>query len=101
MPESLELKQNDIGIQFVATITSDGSTPIDISSCSGFNMIFTRPDGTKYVVVASLLNTGTDGKIQYTSTNTDLTVVGRWKIQASYLKSGNIRYTSIDFYCYA
>lgn len=92
----IDIKQNDVGIQFIITVTSDGSTIVDLSDCSNFTIIFVSPDKNRYTVSADLLNDGTDGKIYYISTSTDLTVTGRWKIQVSYTKSGNIRYTSID-----
>lgn len=92
----LELKQNNIGIQFIINVVKDDGSIVDLSTCSNFTVVFTRPNKTTYSVSANLLNDGTDGKIEYISTSTDLTVVGRWKIQARYSKGGNIRYTSID-----
>lgn len=102
MPESLILQKNDIGINFIINVVkSDGVSPEDLSTCSGFTIYFTPPKLSTYSVVASLYTNGLDGKISYISTSSDLNVVGRWKIQASYISGGNIRYTSKDYFIVA
>lgn len=99
MSESLILQKDSIGIDFIIKITTDGYQPVDLSSCSAFYIYFHPPNSKqKYSVNASLYTDGTDGKIHYISTSSDLTVKGRWRIQASYERNGSIRYTSFDYF---
>lgn len=77
---------NDIGTIFRATIydtTSTGSNVIaDISDASILKFIFRKPDGTTFERSANFTNDGTDGLIEYTTVNGDLSQAGSWMLQA-------------------
>lgn len=94
------LQIDDSGIALVVTVTaSDGTTPINLSSASNFTIYIYRPDGRLITGTASLYTNGLDGKIQYITQSTDLTVQGVYKVQASYQLSGNLKHTSKDIFC--
>jgi len=76
-----EIHVDDVGTVFRVTII-DGSTAVDVSSASTLQFIFLKPDKTKFIVTASPTNTGTDGVIQYITLPGDLSLAGRYEIQA-------------------
>lgn len=76
-----EIHQNDIGTQFRCTIKDD-TTPVDLSSASSLQLIFTKPTGAQLTKTAFLYTDGTDGIIYYNTVSGDLNEVGQWKIQA-------------------
>lgn len=71
-------------VTFVLTVTDVvTSAIIPITGFTTLEMTFTRPDdaGTTFVVNASLLTDGSDGKMEYTTLTTDLNMPGRWQVQ--------------------
>ena len=77
-----EIHLNDIGTIFRLTI-KDGDSVVDISGATTKNIIFTSPGGTSTTQAGSFTNSGTDGKLQYTSVSGDINEVGTWELQAS------------------
>lgn len=82
-----EIHIEDIGTQFIITI-NDGSVAVDLSTASTKQIIFRKPSGSKITKNASFVNTGSDGKIKYTTLSGDLDEAGYWKIQV-YLVIGS------------
>ena len=100
MPLTDFLQVNDIGVKIITTITnSDGVTPIDLSSATNLTIYIYRPDSLLITGIASLVNDGTDGKIQYITQITDLSVHGVYRIQASYQIGGNIKHSDRSVFC--
>lgn len=91
----LQLQHNDVGIQLIATITNQETKQIvSLVNATGITFTFKRPDGTVYNVTGSLYTDGTDGKIQYVTQTTDLTMTGIWKFQCSCTISGSQKISS-------
>jgi hypothetical protein len=72
---------NDIGTIFELTIVDQDEAVVDISSATTKEIVFLKSDGTTLTKTASLVNTGTDGKMKYASIAGDLDVVGNWSAQ--------------------
>lgn len=87
-----EIHKNDIGTAFRATIKDETDTVVDISSATTLQMLFLKPDNSLLTKTASLVNTGTDGKMQYVSASGDLDTCGWWRSQ------GFVRIGSAEWY---
>ena len=88
------LQQNDVGITFIVTVVEqDGVTPQNISSGTSLTIYLIRPDSSVISGSATFVTDGTNGQIQYISQNGDLSIIGIYKIQASYSVSSNVLYT--------
>ena len=71
----------DIGVTFILTIY-DGASVLDVSGASTKQIMFSNPAGTVTTKTASFTTTGTDGKIQWVTTDAqDLASTGTWSIQ--------------------
>lgn len=77
---------NDIGTVFRVTVydtTNTGSTTVaDISDATVLKFYFLTPEDSKKERTASFVNDGTDGLIQYTTVDGDLSCEGTWSLQA-------------------
>ncbi len=73
-------RMRDSGVPLVVTIT-EGGVFVDISAASTVKIILRRPHGGSKRLTAAFLNTGTDGKIVFTTDATTLDVEGTWKVQ--------------------
>ena len=76
-----EIHVDDIGVNFNITVMN-GSVPLDVSNADNIYIIFQKPDGSDLTKSASIVNTGSDGNIRYTTVAGDLDQVGTWQIQA-------------------
>jgi hypothetical protein len=76
-----QLHVGDKNFTFAVTITED-CQPIDISSATDIDIIFSKPDGTSVIKSAVFVTDGTDGKIKYITIDNDIDQAGVWKIQA-------------------
>jgi len=86
-----EVHQWDTGTVFQVTL-SDASSAVDLSSANSMDLIFKKPDLTTLTKEASFVNSGTDGKIKYSTQSGDLSVTGVWTLQAHVtLPTGNWR----------
>lgn len=91
----LYIQRTDTGVNFVVTLLDEQTNQIlNISSATNINFIFRRPDKVTYIVDGSLYTDGTDGKVQYTSQPSDMTVAGLWKFQVSYQLNGATKLSS-------
>jgi hypothetical protein len=75
-----EIHQNDIGVQFLATV-KDGSAVVDISTASVKQLIFKKPSNTVVAQSGTFSTNGTDGKMYYISVSGDLDECGTWSLQ--------------------
>lgn len=76
-----EIHVGDVGTVFEATVKDEASVIVDISSATVRRLKFRTPDGRLLTKDAVLVNTGTDGKMKYTSVAGDLDVAGLWRVQ--------------------
>jgi hypothetical protein len=84
----------DVGTIFRLTITEDDdTTAVDVSTASTKKFYFLKPDGTKINKTAEFNTDGTDGKLKYTGVANDISVAGRWQVQA-YVEIGTAKYYS-------
>ena len=89
-----EIRKNDVNTQFTVTV-EDGGTAVDISSASTLEMVFKKPSGTKVTQTASLINSGTDGKMKYLTVSDDLNEIGTWELQGHVVIGGGNWLTDI------
>lgn len=76
-----ELHVGDSGTKIRSTII-DGGSPADLSNQTLLQYIIKKPSGTIITVNCSLVNSGTDGLIQYITTNSTFDEAGYYKLQA-------------------
>jgi hypothetical protein len=81
-----EIHYNDIGTVLTITL-KDGTSVVDISAATTYNIIFGKPDGTSVEQSGTFTTDGTDGKMYYTTVDGDLDQVGWWDIQAKIVDS--------------
>ena len=89
-----EIHVNDVGTQFLVTVT-DGSSAVDISSATTKELIIKKPSGTKLTKATSFNTDGTDGKMQYSISYDDLYEAGSYKLQGKVVISDGTFYTDI------
>lgn len=90
---SKEIHVGDVGTEFRLVIKDDNDSIVDISTATLLEIVFSKPDGTRNPVVASLYTDGTDGIIKYTIASGDLDQSGMYKMQA-YVEVGAGNYHS-------
>ena len=89
-----EIHVNDVGTQFLVTVT-DGSSAVNISSATTKELIIKKPSGTKLTKATSFTSDGTDGKMQYSIASDDLDEAGSYKLQGKVVISDGTFYTDI------
>ncbi len=88
-----EIHLNDLGTDLVVTI-KDGTSVVDISTATTRQLILGKPDGTSLTKSGTFTTDGTDGKLQYTTIVSDLSVIGWWKIQGYIVTSTGKKFRS-------
>lgn len=89
-------RKGDIGTPIELTITSDGTTAINISAATTKQITLQAPDGTEATFTASFTGTGVDGKLRYTTTATsDLAQTGNYLAQAYIVEPTGAWHSSI------
>ncbi len=71
----------DIGTVITVTVKDADGVALDISGATTKNFIFKKPNNTLATVAASFVNSGTDGKLKYTSLSTTFDQAGEWQLQ--------------------
>ena len=89
-----EIHVNDVGTQFLVTVT-DGSSAVDISSATTKEIIIKKPSGTKLTKATAFSTDGTDGKMKYNISSDDLDEAGSYKLQGKVVISDGTFYTDI------
>lgn len=91
-----QLHQGDYGSTLKFTI-KDNTVVVDIDSFTTKEIIFTRPDGTKFTRNATLIHGGS-GRMDYTIASGDLDAKGTWQLQGRLANTTKNFYTDIiDF----
>ena len=90
---------NDWGTVFEVTLVDELAAAVDVSTATTQEIVFRKPDGTVETKTSTFTNTGTDGKIEYTTVAGDLDVAGRWTIQGHViLPTGDFRSAIGEFH---
>lgn len=93
-----QIHYNDIGTSFRCTMKDENNAVLDISSASTLNLIFRKSNGAIVTKTATLVNDGTDGKMEYVTVSGDLDMVGPWQVQGYVVLSTGSWYSDIhDF----
>jgi len=82
-------------VTFEITVKDQDDTVIDISTATSKQLIFRKPDKTKLTKDVIFVTDGTDGKIQYTTSTTDLSQAGKWELQGYIVLAFGGPYSSI------
>jgi hypothetical protein len=90
-----EIHYGDIGTVFERTIV-DGTTPVDVSSASVKQLLFSKPSGMLLTKAAVFTTDGTDGKVRYTTIAGDLDTLGWWHLQVHIEMPGGKWSSDID-----
>jgi hypothetical protein len=77
-------------IEILATIVDQNGVAVDLSQADLVEYHLQKPLGGRVVFTAGLKTDGTDGKISYTTSITDMATAGVWHLQA-YYESGTVR----------
>lgn len=93
MSEKISL--GDIGTNLRVTITED-SVAVDVSAATLLQIELTKPDGTIMLKTATVLNTGSDGIIQYTTADGDIDQKQTWSYRGVVTFSLIQKFHSID-----
>jgi len=72
----------------IRRVMYDGDDIVDISSATVKQIKLYKPSGTVVTKTASFTTDGTDGKLEYTCTTSDLDEVGTWQSQVYLEMSG-------------
>jgi len=89
---ALEIRKNNIGIQFIVTI-SNGDDIEDLNEYDDREIIFKKPNKTILTKSATLYTDGSDGKMYCVSEEGDLDIIGIYQIQAR-LATTLVEYTT-------
>jgi len=76
-----EIHVDDVGTLFEVAL-KECAASVDISAADVLELIFKLPDETLLTKTATFKTDGTDGVIQYVAIDGDLSLSGKWKIQA-------------------
>ena len=81
-------QESNDGIQLAVTVVDQNGNPVNIRNASALALALLRPDGTTRKLTATLLTSGIDGGLQYTTVAADLPQAGIYQIQARYTIGG-------------
>lgn len=76
-----EIHVDDIGTSFRVTMKDEDGVVVDISTATSLLIWFAKADGSTMEKTATLVNSGTDGLMEYVTVDGDLDQAGPWKIQ--------------------
>lgn len=76
-----DVRVNDFGTIFRATIKDQDEIVVNISSAIQSKLNFKNPNGTLYSKNADLYTDGTDGIIEYISESGLFSIGGKWEMQ--------------------
>jgi hypothetical protein len=70
----------DVGTALRCTVKDEDDATVNVSTATVKRIKLEDPDGTVVTKTASFYTDGSDGKIQYVTTATDLHTAGEWKL---------------------
>ena len=77
-----EIHVGDFGTVFELTFYDENNNILDVSGTTSQKFYFAKPDRTTVLTVTpSFTNTGTDGKLRYTTVASDVDQAGLWELQ--------------------
>jgi hypothetical protein len=76
-----DIHQGDVGTSFRATVTDETGAVLDVSTATLIQFRFLLPDLTTLHVSGGPVSTGSDGRVEYVTTDGDLGQAGRWQVQ--------------------
>ena len=83
------MTDNDIGVTVRLTIVDDADgSAVDISSATTKQIVFESPSGTSTTQTASFTTDGTNGQIEYVTTDGDVNEEGEWRVQGLVIFGG-------------
>jgi len=91
---SAQAHVGDTGTILQYTVTTDGTTPLDISSATLKEVHFRGPNGEGSILTASFGTDGTDGILQVTTVATTWPVSGDWTEQVRIILPGGEWYST-------
>lgn len=95
------VQRNNVGTVFRVTFTTCAGVALDISSATTKEIIFKSPDGTRTAKTGSYTNTGTDGKLEYSSEADFLSEAGEWSIQGHVIIGSQNFHTTVGTFTVA
>ncbi len=93
-----DIRLNDVGTLFKATIVDENDAIVDISSATIMEFIFLKPNKTTLTTTATLYTDGTDGIMKYATVAGDIDQSGSFKVQGHVvLSTGEWRTSILSF----
>lgn len=92
-----EIHKDDIGTKFLVMVM-DGSSVVDLSGATVKKIAFKKSDGTSVEKSALFKTDGSDGKIYYVTIADDLSMSGKWELQAKVTLPTGVWSSSIKFF---
>lgn len=79
-----EIHVGDTGTKFLMTLKKEDDSIANLSGVevTSVDFVFKKPDATTITRVTSFETNGTDGQVKYVTTSSDLSISGKWSIQA-------------------
>ncbi len=77
-----EIHVADVGVAFRLTVRDQAGVAVDLSENETLTVKFQLPNKTVLTTEGTLYTDGTDGVVEYTTIAGDLSLAGRWKVQA-------------------
>jgi hypothetical protein len=91
-----DLQVGNVGSVIRRTVKDQDGTAIDLSTASPKQFLIRRADGSVVTKSVSFTNSGTDGKVQYTTVAGDLNTPGLYRLQGKFTVGASTYYTNID-----
>lgn len=84
-----------VGSDLTVTLTllrCGTTSPLDISTQTALEIVILSPQGTRVAKTATLVNTGTDGKMTADFVPAEIDIDGEWKVQGYATLAGPLVY---------
>lgn len=88
-------QEGDIGFPLIIQVLDEDGNPVDLTGASDIKFILEYPDRNSRTREASLFTDGTDGKVLYTTVESDLTQSGLYFVQVRYSLESEILFTEV------
>lgn len=88
-----QCQEDNDGIQLVVNVVDQNGDPVNLMTASSLEIRLLKPDGTTINKTATVLTSGVDGAVQYTTAAADIAEAGTYEVQAAYVISGKTQTT--------